>query len=1675
MDQPTKKKSFLRRLARIVIKTLLFITVFLLLVILLIQTGPVQNYLRKKTIAYLEKKLQTRVEIGRLYVGLPKNIILENIYVEDRQKDTLLSGGKIKVNLNLINLAFKNEINFKSISLENITAKVKRQLPDTTYNFQFIVDAFTSKDTVAGTDSSVVNIGLSTIEMNKIRLIYQDVISGSDMEAWLEHLDTKVEKFDMENMHFDVPLTNISGLTARIYQVKPLARPEPEMKDMVEATQPFPLKLDFKEVDLKNIKIDFRNDVSAFYSTVNLGALNVKPKLIDLDNRVIIVDDVFLENTITAIRLGRKEEARVVVKEVEQEAKSQVEAGWRIQVGSIKLNNNDFKFDNDNSPRLSYGMDYAHLHADSVTLDVDNLVLSSDSIAGIVNKASFTEQSGFVLQQLQTSFLYSNTQAYLKDFLLKTPGTELKRYAQLDYYSRDALAKDFGRTKIEADINNSYIQVKDILAFAPQLRFQPAFSNPQAIWYLNLQGDGNFASMRIDDLQFRGLKNTQVNASGTLSLNSKSNQAGGKLTIRRLHTTQSDIALFTGTRLTNAQVNLPEEFDATGTLSGSIDNLATNLNISTSMGAATVNGRFTNLTNPAITGYNGQVRTNSLQLGRILRNDQLGRISANLSVSGKGFTPGQMNTAFKGTVSSVAFNNYTYRNITVDGKLNGDKYTVTADVRDPNVDLDGTLTGNMSVNPSFQFDGFIDSAKLMPLGFATQPLVVRGKIVADVPVINADNIEADVLLTEALFVSSAQRLPLDTVHFVAGGAGSSRFMRLNSDVANASINGQYRYTDLGKIFQNSLQPYFSVAPRSELAGVQPYDFTFTADISDAPVLSALVPGLKSFEPIHIEGAANTANGLSAKVNSNFISYNGNEINGLDLTVNTTAQGLAFNADIQRMKGMGLDLYRTKLRGTALNNVIDFNLDIHDNRDRSKYYLSGIFKQPSTGTYTLNLRPDSLLLNYENWTVSPGNSITITKDNIIADNFTLQRNDQKIALQSVGQQLNVGFTNFQLSTVTAFMNSDSLLVNGSLNGTMTLKNVLKQPVFTSDLAITDLSFKGDTVGNAVIKVDNIGNRYNTQANITGRGNDISLTGSFAPKGEKDIALDLNLSIKQMQLATMEGAFAGMIKNASGSVNGDIKIAGSLSEPKINGPLNFNKASFAISILGSQFRIDGAKIDVTQNGFNFDNFVIRDTANNELVLNGIVQTPNFVNYFFDLDVRTTKFKVLQTTKKDSKLYYGDLVITSNLHIDGTEVKPFVDGNITVDDGTNLSVVIPQREPGVVQREGIVEFIDMGTPANDTLFRDYDSLNYTPFMGAEITTNIEIKKEAIFNVVIDEANGDFLNVQGEAQLSTGIDPTGKITLVGTYELEQGAYEISFNFLRRRFDIKKGSKIVWLNEPTKATMDVTAVYVANTSPIDLVENQIEAATTAIRNTYLQKLPFEVRLTMTGELLQPTVTFDIVLPSDKNYGVSNDIITQVDSRLAQLREEPGEINKQVFALLLLNRFVGQNPLASSTPFFSASTYARQSVSKLLTEQLSKLAAGLIDGVDLTFDVTSTDDYTTGDRRSRTDLNVGISKRLLNERLTVSVGSNFELEGPKNSNQKSSNVIGNLSVNYQLTKDGRYMIRFYRKNDYQGVVDGYIVESGLSFIITVDYENFRQLFTRKRRQRVEGVEPPVVK
>ncbi|MGZ8538589.1 MAG: DUF748 domain-containing protein, partial [Flavisolibacter sp.] len=592
MDKEKKAINYPRKIARIVLKTILILFLFVCFVFILVLTPPVQRFLTTKVEGYLENKLKTRVEIGTISFGLSGNINLKDVYLEDRNKDTLLAGGLVKAHLNFMRL-FSNEVEIKDLELQNITAKIKRSLPDTSYNFQFIVDAFTTPKSSTDTSSAApMKLNISDIALNNIKLKYIDVVSGSDMFVHIGNFSATFDTLDPYIQHFDIPTIIARNVTVRVKQSKPLYNTETLSKDLSDATTPVAMKLNLGTIDLSKISIQFDNDVSAFYTSINIGQLKTTEKLIDLVNNKIHLDQASVSNSKFVVRLGKKEQARVVEKEVEQEIVAQKKAGWDFKIGNLKLDNNFIQFDNDNNAKLSHGMDFSHLRTDSLNFHVENFVMNIDSVGGKITKGSFREKSGFVLEEFHGDVLYAQKETYFKDLLIKTSGSEIKRNAAFKYASYDAFMKDMASTILDVEIIDSRVQVKDILAFAPQLRSNPALSNPNDIWYLNIVGNGTLNRLNLENLRFDGLSNTRLNASGTLVGLTNPQHAGGNFTIYQLHTNQTDIALFTGQRLSNAQMNLPEEFDISGTVIGNAGSVNTNLNVNTSSGFIAVKGKF---------------------------------------------------------------------------------------------------------------------------------------------------------------------------------------------------------------------------------------------------------------------------------------------------------------------------------------------------------------------------------------------------------------------------------------------------------------------------------------------------------------------------------------------------------------------------------------------------------------------------------------------------------------------------------------------------------------------------------------------------------------------------------------------------------------------------------------------------------------------------------------------------------------------------------------------------------------------------------------------------------------------------------------------------------------------------------------------------------------------------
>ena len=215
------------------------------------------------------------------------------------------------------------------------------------------------------------------------------------------------------------------------------------------------------------------------------------------------------------------------------------------------------------------------------------------------------------------------------------------------------------------------------------------------------------------------------------------------------------------------------------------------------------------------------------------------------------------------------------------------------------------------------------------------------------------------------------------------------------------------------------------------------------------------------------------------------------------------------------------------------------------------------------------------------------------------------------------------------------------------------------------------------------------------------------------------------------------------------------------------------------------------------------------------------------------------------------------------------------------------------------------------------------------------------------------------------------------------------------------------------------------------------------------------------GNLLQPDISFRIDL-AEKDRGAMGGL---VDTRLQQVNSDPSELNKQVFALLILNRFVQQDPLTTASGSSGAEGIARSSVSRFLSDQLNQLAGNYIMGAELSFDVDSYEDFSQGQPQGRTEVGVALKKQFMDDRFSVSVGGGFDVEGEAAKANQLSDVAGDVEVEYKLTEDGRFRANGFRKNEYQDAIEGQVTETGVGLLYMRDFNRWKNFFRRSERNR----------
>ncbi|MBC8151307.1 MAG: translocation/assembly module TamB domain-containing protein, partial [Bacteroidetes bacterium] len=1452
----------------VVIAVVLLLTGFLAVV----ATTPWgQQLVTTQVNKYLATKIKSPFSIKRISFKLPDWIELENVYFQTPKGDTLLYGGSMRLDMDMLAL-LQNKVAINQVELKHIRLNVSRTLPDTTFNFRYLIDAFSGESTQTTVDTAAtpLAINLKAVSLRDVRIKYRDDVTGADINTYVDSLRGEMDAIDLAKSQYRIRTINADGLIVKARIYRGLPTPESSPTDPADT-----LELGLGTWKLNRARWDVQVDDANFATTGNVGALTVTSDFFYLAGQRISLKSVDLvDSDITATLLKPTGKPAPIPSTATSTATG---GGWQAGLGRVQFTNNRLRYDDQTAVRQPKGMDYGHLDLQKLSLTGRGLVYAPDRIVGQFRGGTFREKSGFDLRRLDGNLLYTPKQISLTGLYLQTGQSLLRdqlvlRYDSLAQLSNPRFARKVG---VKVNLRDSKLSVNDVLLLAPFLANTSPFSTTKgAVIRATANVTGTLAALAIPTFDVAMLSGTRIRASGRLTNVTDVNRLGMDLTILDATTSRADLNKLVPPGTIPDSVGLPPDFKLVGRVRGDVDNLNLQANLRTGWGNATYNGLLKNFVAGKNQAYTGAATLTNFDAGKWLKNQkQYGVISANASFDGRGLDVKTMETSFKATVAEATLQGYRYQTISATGNIANGLLTIDADSRDPNARL--AINGKVDLNaasPSLNGAAQIGRLDLQKLGFYADPLVLQGNVTANMTSTDPANPIGTITADSATVTLNGKAYPISALYLKADNDGGQKRVAAQLPFAQVALSGQFAYTQLYDILVGEISRYFAIPDLKYTRIPPPYSFAVRAKVYQDPLLRAFVPGLIRLDTVRLNGYLDNARDttFAATMTTGVVNYDTTIIRNAALTLRAIDNALAIDGQIDAVQLGTTTIGLTELAAQAANNQLQFRVVNKDREKRDQYALAGQLRTVGPN-YQLRLEQKGLLANYEPFTTDTTGYAQYGKEGVLINNMRLQSGNQWLDVASTEQYPNapirISAHKLELGYLARLAGQDTTLASGQLNGTVILRDYFANLGFTGNVYVDSLRVTQQPIGDLTARFRNVdGGRISVETSLKNQYNDANVTGFYTTANQ---GLNFTVDLKRLDARTIEAFSFGELQQGKGQLTGKIDVGGTVGSPRMDGAVVFDAVAFRVKQLNATYTFDQDKLTLSGQKILFDDFSIADTLGRKLTTNGTITLSNLPNARYDLRVNATNFQVLNATRKDNDYAYGKASVTARMRIRGAGTAPAVDGTVKLEDGSSVTALLPEDDSGVSEIRQTVTFIS----DNDTLaLRKYLTRPKVDSAQARLAINqignmtvnlaLEATDKSEVTIILDELNGDNLRARGNARLNVSMLPSGDISVLGRYDVTEGEYSLTYQVLKRQFAIEKGSSITFTGDPLKAQVDITAVYRTNALASDLLASETSGKLPTGAD---QKTPFEVVLKISENIASPKLSFDIRQPVDKS------------------------------------------------------------------------------------------------------------------------------------------------------------------------------------------------------------------
>ena len=1284
-----------------------------------------------------------------------------------------------------------------------------------------------------------------------------------------------------------------------------------------------------------------------------------------------------------------------------------------------------------------------HLYISDISTHTKLNVLTEDSLNLDIKRLAFKEQSGLSVERFSMQLAANRQDALLENFSLQLPHSTLYLDTLVASYNPDRFDET---VRYATSLDGTYITPSDLTCLVPGLR------DFVHVLTINATIDGTAKSINCRSMDLLS-DDGKVNLQGTFSAHWQDS-----LPVWNAHIRTFDLRGGIIGDLKDAFEDIPIEstrlgnLHLTGNASGrGLSEIDASSIIVTDAGRMALSFAMTDSRQ-----FKGQLNIDSLHLGKILDNDELGRLSSRMNISGTGK---HINAI--GNIAHIDYKGYTYRNIDIDGTCQNRAVEGNLKIDDPNLQIDVNGSLCQQNRPVFRITGNIKHISPKELRLTDQwgDASFAAVINADFTASSLNNAQGSFYLddfTMSLNDSLNTIYHIDNFHIRSGYDDDGRhFLMANGDMGEASLSGEFDWETLPRSFINYTASKLPTLPGLPTT-LRPTANNFTASLrlTDTEWMRHM---------LNIPLTLNSPLNLDIKVNDNLhlldingdlpaFNYAGSNYRNGTISLTTedhTAKGRIMLSKIMNNE-VPLDI---NLIVEAADNQLATSL-LWDNKGGLDKNINGIINAV-TEVYTndlgkpeahVRIQPSQISLDQKHWRIDPCD-ILYSDKRVVVDHFSLANGSQHlivdgIASSSPTDSLVVDLNQMEVSYILDMVNFHSVSFAGLATGKACIKEPFDDFSAFADLTVEQFLFQGGRMGTLQAKAE--WNKADKQIDITAISNDSpdarTIINGYVSPIRNDIHLEIIADGTNVEFCnSFTNSFLSDVK---GTAHGSVLLSGLLSRLYLTGLLVVDGQA-TVNALNTTYNLKGDTVRLVPDEIKFHNCIIADRDGHQGTLRGSLYHRSLSNFTFDIDVEADNLLAYDFPTFGDGVISGTVYATGHADLHGRPGEVVINCNVTPN--RNSAFAYNAANPNAVSQQ---DFITWGERTNEKVLvfseASADNKNAQSTTDIHINFDINATPDATLKVLMDQHTEDYITLNGTGNIKATFYNKGPFHMFGTYTVDRGTYGITIqNFIKKNFTFQNGGTIVFGGDPFNANLNLQALYTVNgVSLSDLNLGNMFSNNTVRVNCLMN---------INGTPAAPRVEFDLEMPN---------VNSEEEQMIRSIIASEQEMNQQVLYLLGIGRFYTQGANNAQSQEYGQTSLAMQSfLSGTVSTQINEVLSQVIRSNDWNFGAN----ISTGNEGWHNAEYEGIvSGRMLNNRLLI----NGQFGYRNNATQATPSFIGDFDIRYLLTPSGNLAMKVYNQTNDRYFTRSSLNTQGIGLILKRDFNGIHDLFRiRKKKEK----------